>query len=256
MGKRGQVTAFVIIAALIIIIGVVLYFVFPSVKVAITSDQSPHQFLASCLKPQLEYAISTLEKQGGYLAPEGFVVYNNTPIKFLCYTSEYFRSCVVQQPALLSHLQKEIKSHISSSARDCYDALKEEFESRGYRVSKSGEPSVEVSIVPDRVEVSTDFPVTLSKEASTNVGEVKIAKESGLYDFAILATSIVRLESSLGNADTTLYSRLYPNIIVEKVTLGSEGASAKIYTIKNVVTGESFRFATRSQVWAPGYGLS
>ena len=71
-----------------------------------------------------------------------------------------------------------------------------------------------------------------------------------MYDLLLIAESIVQFESTLGDSETTDYLNYYPDLSISKIKLGD---GSKVYTLKDVVTNEQFRFATRSLVWPAGY---
>ena len=112
---------------------------------------------------------------------------------------------------------------------------------------------VEVRVVPERVTVDFDVPLTATKGDETRqFSGFDVEVKSGMYELLMIATSIIDFESTYGDSETTLYLQYYPDLSIEKTKL-SEGTS--VYKLRNVVTGEEFVFASRSVAWPPGYGL-
>ena len=105
---------------------------------------------------------------------------------------------------------------------------------------------------PGEIVVDFSYPISITKEETQSFQKFAFSRKSEMYDLLLIATSIVQFESSLGDAETLLYSQYYPDLNIEKIKTNGD----TIYTVKNVVTKESFRFATRSLVWPPGYGFT
>ena len=249
--KRGQIAIFVIIA--IVVVGVLLViFLVPGANMFVTQDLNPSSFLSKCIEPEVVSIVSVLSKQGGYANPESFVEYQGERIQYLCYTSNNYELCRVQQPLLVQHVEEEIKSFVEPKARECVRNLEEEYEKRGFTV-RTTPGEVEVEIVPNSINVEFLSPMTISKEAESaqTFSRFNIGMRSEWYDLLITAVSIIDFESSLGDSETILYIQYYPDLSMKKIKRGGD----TIYKLSNVVTKEEFTFASRSLVWPPGYGL-
>ena len=247
MEKRGQITIFIIIA--IVIIGViVLFFVLPKVNVFI-GDVNPNSYLKDCVEPAVGEIKEVLSKQGGYGAPTNYLTYQDNKIQFLCYTSEDYLPCTVQQPLLIRHIEREIKDYIQPRARQCVQDLKTQYEKNGYRVNAApGE--INVSIAIGSIIVDFVSPMVVSKEDNTQTfRKFAVAINSEWYNLLSTATSIIQYESTLGDSETGLYISYYPNLRIEK-TRRDDGTT--IYQLSDVTTEDKFNFATRSLVWPQG----
>lgn len=252
--KRGQVAIFVIIA-LVIVAAVIALFIFrkPSIPgIQEGAGDDPRQYLRACLTPSIKPAIEQLTSHGGYSDPAGFIVYNDSKVAYLCYTSEYYKPCIVQQPNIYWQFEQNLKVLLQPETEQCLRQLKEDFEKRGYSVSRTA-AVLNISIVPETVGVLVSAPLTITKEFSKTYREFEVYTESQLYDLLSLSSSIIDFESTYGDSETTLYLQYYPDITINKIKL-SDGT--KIYTVGNVISKEQFRFASRSLAWPPGYGLS
>ena len=251
-GKRGQVAIFVIIA-IVIVAAVAIIFLYPNLRIGITTgDFSPNNYLSTCMENSVRESIDILSKQGGYRNPEGYLIYNNEKIKYLCYASEYYQRCAVQQPMIKDHFEKELENMIDPEARECFESLKREYERRNYEISASNH-QINVSVVPNVIEISLKSDVRVRKdELQENFDEFNIREDSEMYDLLMTAQNIIEFESTFGDSETTLYMQYYPELKIEKTKLGD---GSKVYKLTNVVSEESFTFASRSQAWPPGYGL-
>jgi hypothetical protein len=251
LDKKGQATIFVIIAVLLVAAVVIIFFFFPDLTDRVTGQEfSPNSFLKSCVEQDLRDNVALLSRNGGYTNPEGFVVYQGDKIKYLCYTSEYYKTCSVQSPMIKTRFEKELQDLSKSRASECLRLLKTEYEKRGYSVS-SGTANAEVDIVPSSIRVKFQTGMTISKEEVRNFEGFEINLDSEIYDLLFTAQSIVDFESTFGDSETSDYLQYYPNLKIEKTKL-EDGTT--IYKLANVLTKEEFRFASRSLAWPPGYG--
>src|SRR3989344_351683 len=158
--RRGQVTIFVILAIVIVAV-VVVIFAFPQVNV-FSSSVNPSSYLRSCIEPEINVIKDRLSVQGGYSNPTNYALYKGLKLQYLCYTSEFYVPCSVQQPLLVSYIEKEMKRHIEPRAKQCLEDLKDQYDRRGYEV-KSGASAINVSVVSEKIIVEFLAPLTVSK---------------------------------------------------------------------------------------------
>jgi hypothetical protein len=247
--KRGQLAIFIIVS--IVIVGIiVVFFLFPQANIFVSQDLNPSAYLRDCVEPSLDEILPIVSAQGGYSEPDHFVLYQGKQIQYLCYSANNYETCKVQQPLLKRHVEEEIKRYVEPRAQQCIRDLNEEYERKGFTVSTTpGE--VEVSFVPGSLIVDFQSKLVVSKESTQTFDKFAISLDSEMYDLLLTATNIIQYEAALGDSETTLYLQFYPDLKIEKIKRDGN----TIYTLSNVVTGESFTFASRSLVWPPGYGL-
>ena len=252
---RGQVGIFVLVALAIVVILLLLFFG-PSLQDRLGifggGGFSPHGFLQSCIEPKISSDVALLGKQGGYRDPTGVVMVDGQRVKYLCYTNAYYETCVVQQALLVGQFSKELDRGVRGRANECVGLLKQEYAKRGWSVTGE-QRKVSTRVVPDRIEVEFDLPLTATKgEETRRFSGFEVSVESGMYELLMIATSIIDFESTYGDSETTTYLQYYPDLSIVKTKL-SDGTT--VYRLRNVVTGEEFVFASRSVAWPPGYGL-
>lgn len=249
--KRSQTTLFIIIALVIIAAGVLIYFLFPGVRTGLVSDEeNPGNFIQTCLETNVEEIVDSLSKQGGSVRPEHYIVYEDSNIEYLCYTSDYYVPCVVQRPFLVSHISNEIEREINDEVGRCFDDLEAKYRDDGYNVNlRRGEFDVE--LLPKRVVLNFGSVLTLTKgDETTNYDRFRVVLNNNLYELASIATSITEWETKYGEAESTLYMTYYRDLKVEKKKQ-IEGSTIYILTDRN--SGNKFQFASRSMAWPPGY---
>lgn len=248
MKKRGQIAIFVIVA--VVLVAVVVWFVVRPRVTLLTNETDPTSYLRQCIEPEVKRVLPVIMKQGGSYTPTHYALYNDVKLQYLCYTSENYKPCVVQQPLLIRHVQQEIKQRVEPKAQACLQTLKQTYEQQGYAVTYSAN-ALNVSIVPGSVLVDYTIDLTLTKGQTQTFKRVVTRVSTEAYDLLATATSIVQFESVYGDSETSLYLQFYPNLKIEKLKKEAD----TFYTLTNVVTKDEFNFATRSLVWPSGYGV-
>jgi len=248
--SRGQLAIFVIVAVVIVAVILAVLF-YPRIKILVSGEFTPENYLKTCVKPEIDNIMPILNKQGGYANPEGFLVQNGEKIKFLCYTNEYYKTCVVQEPFIIRRYASEIQTAIEVKASRCFSDLKKEYESRGYSVT-GGFRDAKVDIDLNGIKVSFNSPVSVTKESTERFNGFNVEIDSKMYEILSIKQNIIEFESVYGDSETTSYLQYYPDLKIEKTKL-SDGT--KIYKVSNVITKEEFTFASRSLSWPPGYGV-
>ncbi len=251
--KNGQVTIFIILAIIIVAGALLVYSFYPQIKTTLgVEEQNPASFIQSCIESDLKNAVDKVSIQGGSINPENFVLYDDTNIEFLCYTGEYYRPCVVQQPMLKQHIESEIKNEINDEINACFSSLRDSYTRKGYSVElKDGEKVI--GLFPKKIVATFNYSLTLTKGNDIQkYDSFVVLLNNNLYELSTIANSILGFESIYGDAETTTYMTYYHDLKVEK-KFGTDGA--KIYILTDRNTENKFQFAVRSQVWAAGYGL-
>src|SRR3989344_4359890 len=251
--KGGQVTIFIIAAILIVALVVLIYFLRPGVTTTTGFDEkSPNEFIQICIENDLEDAVNLISSQGGSVNPENFILYQDDKIEYLCYTTEYYKPCSVQQPLLKEHIESEIENKIKSSVVNCFNELKNSYESGAYTVNlQSGNTRIE--LLPKRVVARFNYTLTTTKTDTERYETFNVVLNNGLYELVSISNSIIDWESTYGKAETTIYMTYYKDLKVEKKEQ-QDGTTIYILTDRN--TENKFQFASRSGALPPGYGAS
>jgi cell division protein YceG involved in septum cleavage len=251
--KRGQITIFIIIAVVIVVAGILIYTFYPEIQASLgLGVKNPQSFIQSCIEEEIEENVEKLSLQGGSLDPTHYIMYNNNKIEYICYTGEYYKTCVVQQPMLKEHVESEIKNEIDKGVDACFDSMEESYQKKGYDVNlKKG--SKDIELLPKRIVATFDYSLTLTKgEDSEKHDSFRVVMNNNLYELISIANSILEWEATYGDAETTIYMNYYHDLKVEKKKQ-SDGTTIYIITDRN--TGNKFQFASRSVAWPPGYGV-
>ncbi len=250
MYKRGQVTIFIILAIVIVVMGVLVYMFWPQIKTTIgLAPSNPQTFIQTCIEEDLQNSVEQISLQGGSIEPEFYYLYQDNKFEYLCYTSENYKTCDVKRPLLINHIESEIEENIKENTKKCFEDLKASYEKQGYDVVMKQGP-FEAQLLPGSVVAEFKTELVLSKESSETYKSFKVVLNNNLYELASIAKSIVDFESIYGDAETTSYMDYYPEMKIEKKKQ-SDGTT--IYIITERETKNKFQFASRSLAWPGGY---
>lgn len=249
-GERGQVTIFIIVAMVIVAVGILVSLLYPKFYTGFNFEaENPEGFLQNCLEDEMANAVTLLSSQGGSLNPAHYFTHNKDKLEYLCYTNKYYTPCMIQQPALATHIESEILRAIEDKKNECIKSLEDAYKKKGYKVSfKSGEFNIE--LLPKRIVATINDELTLTKKETKKYESFNIILNNNLYELTSIANSILNWEAKLGDSDTTRYMTYYRDLKVEKKKQ-SDGTTVYILTDRN--DKKSFKFATRSLALPPGY---
>ena len=256
--KRGQITIFIIIG--ILIVSAVLVFLFATdtgkkfvATLGFSGDIDAENYLKKCISEDegMKEKIDLIASQGGVLKPENYFSYQGKKYEYLCYSNEYYKTCVMQNPFPLNIMEDEVKKIILEKSEECIRNLKKNLENKGYKVS-SGKSEINTELNFDNIATNIKIDLSVSKGDETRkYSEFNILRPSHYYQLIMLSTSILNYEARYGDSNVDTYMALYPEIKIQKLKQ-SDGAT--LYFVSDRDTKETFSFAVRSIAWPPGYG--
>lgn len=260
MKKGGQVTIF-IIAGIVIVSAVLLFFLFRSgVKIpgiGIGKETSPPSFLELCIKDKVKEAVNILSSQGGYINPSLYKSFKfkdeNLPINisYLCYNQANYLPCANQEPMLIKHLEEEIYNYIFDYVGNCFDELTSSLDKQGYSVDTKYE-GFEIDLEEKKIIIDIDGELILTKSGETTKQEdFRVIISSRLYDLSLVVQEIINKEATtceFNNYDMSKYREF-------NINKYRTSDSSVIYKVKHEDSEEEFRFAVRGCVMPPGFGL-
>ncbi|KHO51779.1 MAG: hypothetical protein QT05_C0032G0006 [archaeon GW2011_AR13] len=177
--KRGQVTLFIIMGMMIIILGILLFLFSPKIQdLFLTETKNPSSFIQDCIEEDISLAVNVLSLNGGSINPEHYFVYDGSRLEYLCYIEGFYQTCVVQQPMLKRHIEMEIEKAITQKSEECFADLKESYERKGYQVSLS-KGEIDVELLPQKIVTTFNNSLTLTKESteSYKYHDLKVEKK-------------------------------------------------------------------------------
>ena len=249
--KKGQVTIFIIVALVIVVLGVLIFLFYPKLKISSGFDaENPNAFLQDCVEDDLQDLVKTLSEQGISLSPQNYVFYEKQKLQYLCYTNEYEKPCVRSPPFLVDEFQNQISENIKFTIEQCFVKLSSSYNSKGYSTElKNSLGKLNSKILPGKIDLElSDYEFTVSKSSSEKYVSFNILLDSNLYELLEVASDILEDEIRFGQADKTSYMLKYINL---KITGPEYTDGTNIYVIQDKKTKEMFQFASRSFVPKP-----
>jgi len=250
-GKEGQVTIFIIIGIIIVIL-VSLYFILiylPSKN--ISPEESPGSFIEKCVNDVSKEAISIILSQGGKIEPMNYKEYLDNKISYLCYAEGNYKQCVMQEPFYIDSLEQEIKEYILPQIERCYGSLRLNLERKNYGVDLSPEMKLSDKLVENALNVQIERDLSITKSGETKqFDKLDINVPTKIYNLAIVGIEIANSESQYCNFEYNGYMLLHPNIRIERISTGED---IKIYYIKDKATQQELKVAIKSCTLPPGF---
>lgn len=241
--KHAQITIFIILGILIVALIILFFFVLKPGFISSSERDNPQVYMEECAKEATEKAIEIMLPQGGYISPSNYKLFLDDKVGYLCYTKQYYVTCVNQEPMYIEHLENEIKNNIEGRIKECFSSVKSDLEKRNYNIEE-GELNLTIELNPGRAEVIMNKKFNLEKNnQESKYEEFKARVNSPLYDLAIIAQEIASQEAEYCNFEYLGYNMIYTDTEVEKYVTGD---SIKIYTITDKKSKQALRIAIRS----------
>jgi hypothetical protein len=251
--KRGQLTIFVILAIMIVAVLIIAFY--PQIKKFTNPLIGLEVDAKSCLEKNVKTALEETLLHGGSLNPALYFNYNNISLNYLCYTGEWYKTCIMQQPLLKQEIEKQINIQAQAKLVACINEVENKLEARGYNVKITGTKKVGISLEPKKIVLTPDVEMIVEKGDTKqiyNANSFKTEIGSAAYDLVMLASSIQNFEARYGDTTPEVFMGFYPDIKVEKK---KQSDGTKVYIITSRTSLEKLQFATRSLAWPPGYAL-
>lgn len=247
--KKGQVTIFIIVGIMIVsgILGVV-FLMGEDIEVLSPSDLGPREFIRSCVSDAVEDSISKMLRNGGEVSVSQAISYMGKEWNYLCYQADYYQGCYNIHPMLELQIEGEIVRDTSVGVQGCFNAVREDFEDRGFDVG-GGATEYSVDLLPGYVAVDLKKEMEISGEGGVQAFEdFGFEVVSPIYDLVRVSRLIVNDESQFCNFEYNGYMLLYPEYDIRR----TDYRDSKIYRVIDRRSGAEFKFAVRSCAFAPG----
>lgn len=247
-GSRGQVTIFIIVA-IVLVVGIVGVFYFMGeVDVESPSELGPKVFIDKCVRDVVEESVEKMLKNGGERVVSHWTEYHGSKYNYLCYQADDIAPCSNLHPMLEEQIEREIYLDTNDSVQDCFDSMREDFEARGYDIT--GHSTVYfVDLLPGNIEINLKKEFNVSKGGTSQSFENFNTKiPSPIYDLVQITREIVNSKALFCSHESGGRNLLDLEYNIGTVLYdGSE-----IYHVVDLESGIEFRFAIRGCVDSPG----
>jgi hypothetical protein len=252
VNKKGQVTAFVIVAVIIVAVVFVLMLLNRgNVSLREQDFDNPEAYLSSCVRERARFVLDEMLLKGGFVKSNDTVLYKSNYITYLCKNINNFEPCVNQYPLYVSQLEKEFQNNIQKDAEQCFSSLKQELGRRNYDVSDSGNLIVEAKLKPEVVEIVLKTDMTIEKSGvSKKFSRFDTFISSKIQSIGFVVNEIVAQEAKWCYFSNDGFMILYPEYDIRVYMMED---TTNIYTIKDKKTGETLKMATRGCALPAGW---
>jgi hypothetical protein len=252
MERRGQVTIFIIVAVMMVL-GIIIIFMFlQESDVNTPTSLGPQSFIESCAREIVKESLQEILKNGGEITPSKYILYDGDKWNYLCYQADYNLPCYNLHPMLEQQIEKEIFQDTKDKIQNCFDTVREDFESQGYEVgveSDGGDTIYAIDLLPEYVAINLEKKFFVSKDQSSQHFENFDTKlSSSIYDLIEVSRNIVNSEAEFCYFEYSGYMLLYPQYDIRRI----DYQDSKIYRVIDRKSKSEFKFATRSCAIAPG----
>jgi hypothetical protein len=214
----------------------------------VPGNLNPKQFVQKCVRDAVENSVEKMLKNGGQRVPSQAIAYQGDEWNYLCYQADYYQSCYNLHPMLEFLIEGEIKEDTKDKVQGCFDAMRDDFESKGFDVS-GGATMYSINLLPGSVKIYLNKRVDVVKgDSSQNFEDFNTEILSPIYELMRIAREVVNSESQFCHFEYNGYMLLYPGYEIRRV----DYSDSKIYRLIDRRTGEEFKFAVRSCAFAPG----
>lgn len=253
MNKRGQITIFIILALIIVVIIAIFFLLkFGSQPIVqIFDEKDPQGSIETCTRQAVEEALERIGEHGGDIEPGFSVQYKNDLIVYTCYSGENYQPCSYQRPLLVEHIEKEITDFITPKIDGCFNTLKLKLLESSTNVEENPGLKVKTTLFPKHVEIriNKNFQV-INDKRTVSFDNFKIDILHPIYDFADIAMQAANQQSKYCYFDTLGYMILNPTFNINETITGK---SDRIYVLTDRTTEHRFQFAIRSCPMPAGY---
>ncbi|MEM4330462.1 MAG: hypothetical protein QW273_00440 [Candidatus Pacearchaeota archaeon] len=245
MKKRAQLTLFIILGILIFFAIVFFLIYIRKSEMFITQEQN----IEACFSNNLQREIKFLSFYAGLINPKFNYNYSGKIYPILCYTEEYLKPCVNQEPFLKDAFENSLKERIKEDFEKCFKDYADDLKKRGFDVEE-GKISFDLKIEPEEVVVLINAPTIIKKgDQSSQIRKFSYRYKTRLYDVIMIATSLIQYETYYGDSEQMQQMFFYPNIKIIKTRTEN---GIKTYSIIEKEEDIEFNFAVRSYAFPPG----
>jgi hypothetical protein len=162
MGRRGQITIFIIIGIIaVILISTIFYFIVNNGTSTIINeneqdDLSPiKKHITSCLSDELTKTIVLLGKQGA-INPNTYLAAKDVKISYYYFKGEKFLPSI-------NDIKQEIEKKLKTTTRNCLD----DFKSNKFLIEPTYEIDTNIEFTNNSINANLIFPINIYYEGQT-----------------------------------------------------------------------------------------
>jgi hypothetical protein len=246
--RKAQATMWIILAIIILALIIFLLYFRSERPPEITppgDSVNERTFMERCVEDSVNEAVSIMLPRGGFVNPENFRMYNETPVAYLCENKGYYDPCIQQHPMLIKEMEQEIDRYITPMVRDCFVELVQESADNDVEVISGVSPAeVYVNLRQDSVLIEIDKSLTfIEKDETREVKSFDFVVDNSAYNLATVALEIAAQEATYCYFEYIGFNAFYPRYKIRPFGISD---SVIIYQIEDSISKQEMRIAIRS----------
>ena len=249
MKKRGQITTFMIVGLVILIIFVLLFMLRDSLLEGIKGSDGTKLILngvveeidykiKDCVDNEASIALIMLGKQGGTFNPIIFRAYKEDKINYLCFRLENQKKCEnlgLSRP----ELENELDIYLSDRIKNCISI--ESFRNDQRYSMSIGDFDFKTTILDKSVLFNITYPITLERKGvKSSVSGFSETVNNPIGEIQGVVSDILNTESEIGSFDNVMYVLSKKN---EFIVIQKRPVPDTIYAISQKDSPYEFQFA-------------
>ena len=210
MTKRGQVTVFIILGVIILILAALFLYLRESKGLFVPSGQylqsqlTPIQTnVEECVTTAVGPGIILLGKQGGSFSPGNYRLYDGNKVKYFCTNLPGKDQCLNMIPSLAS-ITEDFKTYLQFQVDSCVD--KQLLDDLGVDVEGSKQLNVLTTFNQGTLLVETTYDVTLKRDQErVRFPPLKKTYDAPLEELYFVSRDIVQSQATTGDFEQLTY---------------------------------------------------
>ncbi|MFZ5955806.1 MAG: hypothetical protein ACOYT4_05255, partial [Nanoarchaeota archaeon] len=195
--KKAQITIFIILGILIVV-GIVLFYIFSKNKGFISTkseEVDAQRYIDKCARNAVEKSIDDILKNGGVINPELKIMYKGENYTYLCYSADYYSSCINIHPLLKKQIEAQIKENTEEEIKECFNSLKSDLQNKGFVISDK-DLDYKIELAPEKVliKINKEFNFVKGDESKTFTN-FDTEVDSYIYELTDITREIVSQEA-------------------------------------------------------------
>lgn len=202
MQKRGQVTVFVMIGLVALMVIVLLFFARNTLQEQITKATDVEKYLnmqanaiqgeiTECTTKKTKEAAEILAAQAGYFNPTNFIAYYGKKVGFRCTNRLEERGCQ-NDPIIKTTIVQKIEERLNTEIASCIDLST--WKTKDFQLHTE-ELQTSVALKEQATQVEVNYPITLKRN------EVTITRESTIIQLPIPLEAFIEATNKILNKE-------------------------------------------------------
>ncbi|HIH26074.1 hypothetical protein J4476_05835 [Candidatus Woesearchaeota archaeon] len=212
MNKRGQVSVFVILGIVLILVVALVLFARKQTGIGIPSFQflqdklKPIETnLKECVNKQKDTTVKTFLEQGADYYPTDYLLYKSVKVKYYCKNIPGDDRCLNYLPPLKT-MTDNLNNVLRNEVENCINKDLLESQKFGYEVRGSKALTTKTEAVGSGILVTVNYDIQLKKDEDiTSLKPVNVVLDIPLKELYDVSYDIVNSEAKFGNFEQLFY---------------------------------------------------